>query len=158
VPDLSLVAAALILGLLVVGALGYFLLRGLRRRGPNGTTLVLDPAARKRAETLLREAQGLAVSSGDTREAVVQAYARFLEACAVLGVPRSAFETPREHGARAPERAGLPREAVEALVDAYETVRYAERDPPREARERALRGLEAILAHTGETPHQGGGA
>jgi len=123
-----LVAVAVVVAVLLVIML-------LRRRALVDSESASAPApAGQDAGGLERILGGDAPRSDD---ALVATYRSFLAWSARRGLARRPHETPTEHGRRVAASGDLPADRLMALIDAYEVVRLADRDPTADERRRA---------------------
>ncbi len=130
-------AAAIVVVLLVAGALLAWWRLWPGRRGPDGR-----PLARLRA--ILDDAIEDVLSEADPRRAVILAWARLERVMARHGVPRRESETPFEYAARAGADLGVQPVGLERMAGLFEWARFSTHDVTPAMREEALGGLVAV--------------
>ncbi|WBB64955.1 DUF4129 domain-containing protein [Micromonospora sp. WMMD812] len=159
VPQWILTAAVVLLGLAVLGAIGYLawaLLRGARRR----STRALPRQRARRSSAGTTDEVVAAVDAGlvdlddrdtDPRVAVIACWVRLEEAAAAAGVPRLAGDTPTDLVTRLLR--GDPAAGVPAIVSAdvlgefahvYREARYATRPVDERTRDQARTALRRL--------------
>jgi hypothetical protein len=118
----------LILGVVVVGALGWAAWSA-RRRGPGSPPPPDEPAdpAGQRAAAGAAFAASLGDLEGepDPRRAIIVAYARLLDGLAACGLPRQPAEAPEEHLRRALEALRVLPDALRTLVALFAEARFS---------------------------------
>jgi Domain of unknown function (DUF4129) len=131
-------------------------LRGLggwrRRRRPTAAeTTVAQPSegmdddpdvARRAIDAVLEQLRG----PGDTRAAVIEAYARMEQVLAERELGRRTAEAPREYLGRVLREQGMPERPLTTLTALFEEARFSRHSIPGSAPRRALSELENARA------------
>jgi hypothetical protein len=141
--------------LLIVAAVGFFLLLHRRKRGQ----CVIEPESlidEEDAEAaLLASLAEVLRDGGDPRKQVTAAYHRLLTALAEVGAPRQVQEAPHEHLYRTLGSLGVRPEPLHRLTGLYVIAQFSERPLSDRHRIAAVEALEVSLAslrRLGERP------
>ncbi len=139
----------------VLGAVGAVLLVvALRRR-------LEEPVERPRAPQYAERLHEVVIASlddlrsePDPRRAVIAAYRRMESALADVGLPRRAWEAPREYSGRAQLHLELSERPLHELTSLFERARFGAGAVGEPLRAQAIKSLSAVGEELSEMAHQ----